>query len=243
MIKKWGVEINADLKAPNYVNNFFGMGNETVYNDDIDEEPQFDLDNSIDYYRYRFEEIKLETYLTRKLGAFGEFKIGPALQRIEIEEPDDDRFINEFASTLPYDLYTEYNNYTGVSWNFTIEKKNNLQIPSRGIVFSLSGRNMVGTDDKASDFSSFQGFVSLYQSFRAPARVVFAVRVGGGFNTGDYEFYQAQILDGKTELRGFRKTRFYGDRKVFTNLEMRIKLFSIRTYLFPASMGILDFMT
>ncbi len=241
VIKKWGVEINADLKAPNYVNNFFGLGNETVYNSDIDDDPQFELDNSIDYYRYRFEELRLETYLTRRLGGFGEFKIGPALQRIEIEEPGEDRYINEFASTLPYDLYSEYNNYTGVSWSFTIDKKNSPQLPSRGIVFNISGRNMAGTDDRASDFSSFQSFVSLYQSFRVPARAVLAARVGGGWNVGDYEFYQAQILDGKTELRGFRKTRFYGDKKFYANIEMRIKLFSIRTYLFPASMGILAF--
>ena len=71
--------------------------------------------------------------------------------------------------------------------------------------------------------------------------MVFAARVGGGLNTGNYEFYQSQILDGKTELRGFRKTRFYGDRKFYTNLEVRIKLFSIRTYLFPASLGVLGF--
>ena len=100
---------------------------------------------------------------------------------------------------------------------------------------------MLGTDRKASDFSQFDGFLSLYQSFHARARVVFAARVGGGWNTGNYEFYQAQVLDGKTEIRGFRKTRFYGDRKFYTNLEMRVKLFSVRTYLFPASLGILGF--
>lgn len=241
VIGKWGLEINADLKAPNYVNNFFGLGNETIFNKDIEDDPQFDLDNSIDYYRFRFEELRLETNLTRRLGGFGRFEVGPALQRIEIERPDDDRFIDEFAATLPYDLYTEYNNYLGVTWSFIIDKKNSPQLPSRGIVFSIAGRNMAGTDSRASNFSSYESSISLYQSLRAPARVVFAARVGGGLNTGDYEFYQAQILDGRTELRGFRKTRFYGDRKFYTNLEMRIKLFSIRTYLFPASMGILAF--
>lgn len=100
---------------------------------------------------------------------------------------------------------------------------------------------MAGTDRRANNFSSYEGSLSVYQSFMLPARVVFAARVGGGLNTGNYEFYQAQILDGKTELRGFRKTRFYGDSKFYTNLEMRIKLFSIKTYLFPASLGILGF--
>jgi hypothetical protein len=243
VIRKWGLEINADLKVPNYVNNFFGMGNESVFDENIDEDPQYDLEKPIDYYRFRFEEIRLEVYLTRKIGGFGSFKIGPAFQRIGIEEPeaDQDRFISDYAPTVPYDLFSENNGYAGTSWNITVDKKDNVQMPSRGIVFSLSGRNMLGTDRKASDFSHFEGFLSLYQSFRAPARVVFAARVGGGWNTGNYEFYQAQILDGKTEIRGFRKTRFYGDTKFYTNLEMRVKLFSIRTYLFPASLGILGF--
>ena len=60
VIRKWGVEINADLKVPNYVNNFFGMGNESVYDENIDEDPQYDLEKPIDYYRFRFEEIRLE---------------------------------------------------------------------------------------------------------------------------------------------------------------------------------------
>lgn len=64
---------------------------------------------------------------------------------------------------------------------------------------------------------------------------------GAGINTGKYEFYQAQILDGKTELRGFRKTRFYGDRKLYFNNEVRIKLTSFQSYLFPAHLGILGF--
>jgi hemolysin activation/secretion protein len=100
---------------------------------------------------------------------------------------------------------------------------------------------MAGIDARANDVSSYETSLSLYQSFRIPSQLVFAARVGGGLNTGNYDFYQAQILDGKTELRGFRKTRFYGDRKFYTNLEMRVKLFRIRTYLFPASLGILGF--
>jgi hemolysin activation/secretion protein len=83
--------------------------------------------------------------------------------------------------------------------------------------------------------------VSFYQSFRLPARVTFAARAGAGTNSGIYEIYQAQILDGKSELRGFRKTRFYGDSELFFNNEIRIKLGSIRSYLFPAALGIHGF--
>jgi hypothetical protein len=67
------------------------------------------------------------------------------------------------------------------------------------------------------------------------------VRAGAGHNSGRYAFNLAQVLDGKTELRGFRKTRFYGDTKLFFNNEVRIKLASFRSYLFPATLGVLGF--
>src|SRR5690606_6627987 len=35
---KWGLGIHADLKSPNYVNNFFGMGNETEFDKNIDDQ-------------------------------------------------------------------------------------------------------------------------------------------------------------------------------------------------------------
>jgi hemolysin activation/secretion protein len=100
---------------------------------------------------------------------------------------------------------------------------------------------MKGIESDARDYSSHFASLSLFQTFRLPARVTFAVRVGGGINSATNEIYQAQILDGKTELRGYRKTRFYGDSKFFTNSEVRFRLARIRTYLFPATLGINGF--
>lgn len=68
-----------------------------------------------------------------------------------------------------------------------------------------------------------------------------AVRAGVGVNTGANEFYQAQVFDGQTEIRDFRKTQFYGDKKLFFNNKVRIKLGSIQSYLFHAHIGILGF--
>ncbi len=242
VIGKFGLEINADMKAPNYVNNFFGLGNETVFDREIDEKPGYDLERAIDFYRFRFEEVKLEAYLTHRIGKWGMIKAGPAFQRIEVEDPGSaDKYIKEFGASLPYNIFEEPRNFSGLSWKFSIDQRNSEKFTTRGVVFNLWGRNMAGADRRTADFSSYETSLSFYHSFRVPARVVFATRVGGGLNTGNYEFYQAQILGGRNELRGFRKTRFYGDSKFYTNLEMRINLLTIRTYLFPASLGILGF--
>jgi hypothetical protein len=238
---KWNLEAAADIKAPNFVNNFFGWGNESVFDDNIDEQPGINVDDAIDYYRFRFEEIRLSALLTRPIGNYTELKIGPTYQRIELEGSDgEDRYVFDYAETLPYDIFERYNSFAGLQFELESANRDNDIVTKRGLHARLAGRAMQAVSE-GDGFTSLDGSVALYHTFRYPGRLIFAVRTGGGINTGTYPFYQAQVLDGRTEIRGFRKTRFYGDSRFYTNLEMRLQLTSLRTYLFPVSLGILGF--
>lgn len=239
IIGKWNGEIDADIKLPNYVNNFFGWGNESKFNKNIDDEPGVNVGRAINYYRVRFQEVRLDLKLARKLGSVGFFKIGPTFQRLEIENPEGkDRYIvNEYTPTHP--LIENDRNYLGLLTSWGIDKRNHPLLTTRGVYLQQNSRYMKGFN--TDNFTSHNASIAVYQAFKIPAIVTFAFRAGAGINTGKYEFYQAQILDGKTELRGFRKTRFYGDRKIFFNNEVRIKLTSFQSYLFPAHLGILGF--
>ena len=239
IIGKWNGEIDADIKLPNYVNNFFGWGNESKFNKNIDDEPGVNVGRAINYYRVRFQEVRLDLKLARKLGSVGFFKIGPTFQRLEIENPEGkDRYIiNEYTPTHP--LIENDRNYLGLLTSWGIDKRNHPLLTTRGVYLQQNSRYMKGFN--TDNFTSHNASIAVYQAFKIPAIVTFAFRAGAGINTGKYEFYQAQILDGKTELRGFRKTRFYGDRKLFFNNEVRIKLTSFQSYLFPAHLGILGF--
>lgn len=239
IIGKWNGEIDADVKMPNYVNNFFGWGNESKFNKNINDEPGINVGRPINYYRVRFKEIRFDLKLARKIGSVGFFKIGPSYQRLEIESPEGkDRYIvNEYIPTHP--LIEKDRNYLGLLTSWGVDKRNHPLLTTRGVYLEQNSRYMKGFN--TDNFTSHNASVAFYQAFKIPAIVTFAFRAGAGINTGKYEFYQAQILDGKTELRGFRKTRFYGDRKVFFNNEVRIKLTSFQSYLFPAHLGILGF--
>jgi hypothetical protein len=243
VVGRWDLELDADVKAPNYVNNFFGMGNESVYNDDIDDEPGIDVDASIQYYRYRFEEVTLFPSLSRSFSHWGNFKFGPVLQRIEMEEPEggQDRFIQVYSNNLAESLFNEYNTFAGVGWQFDLGRRDDELFTQRGSSFSVAAKNMAELNGDRSGFSSYQASVAIFHSFKQRSRLVFAARAGTGINRGTYPFYQGQVLSGKTELRGYRKTRFYGDSKIYANLELRLRLISFRSYLFPASFGILGF--
>jgi len=90
IIGKWSGEIDADVKAPNYVNNFFGWGNESEFNRNINDEPGINVRRPIDYYRVRFNEVRLDLKLSHRIGKTGFIKIGPTFQRLDIESFDDD---------------------------------------------------------------------------------------------------------------------------------------------------------
>jgi hypothetical protein len=235
LVGKWNLELDADVKSPNYVNNFFGWGNESVFDQNINQQPGISVGSSIDYYRMRFREFKGDIQLGRKIGQWSYFRFGPAYQRGQIVDPGGTHYIKEYSESLPEPVLNVPKDFVGITETFTIDKRDNHSYTTRGIVFKQSSRWMNGFD--APFFSSYVASFTLYQSFRLPARVTYVFNAGGGHNTGTYQLYQAQALDGKSEIRGYHKTRFYGDTKLYFNNEVRVKLGSLRTYLFPAAIG------
>ncbi|MGE4017689.1 MAG: metallophosphoesterase [Cyclobacteriaceae bacterium] len=235
---RWGLELNADIKSPNYVNNFFGPGNESLFDKDIDENPAVNVDNAIQYYRLRFKEVLLDMRLERTFDNGFFVKAGPRFQTVELEAPEGtDRFIGAYDAMQPESLLEVSKVFAGgaLSWGFS--KVNHPSLTTRGVRFQMTSQAMDQVNGSGS-FSSHAGTFALYQSFRLPARVTFAFRAGAGTTVGAPQLYQLQILDGKTELRGFRKTRFYGDSKLYFNHEVRIKLANLRSYIVPSSLGV-----
>ncbi len=236
LIGKWDLELDADVKSPNYVNNFFGWGNQSVFDETINQSGGVDVASPIDYYRLRFRDIRGEVKIHRRIGQWGYFKIGPVFQRGQIVDPNADRFIVDYSNSLPEPILGIAKNFGGLHYSWGIDKRDNQGFTTRGIVFRQSTRVMTEFGGPGFTYSTAQ--FTLFQSFRLPARVTYVFNAGAGHNTGSYQLYQAQALDGKTEIRGFRKTRFYGDTKVYFNNEVRVKLATLKTYLFPAAIGV-----
>lgn len=244
MIRKWSGELELNAKSPNFVNNFFGLGNESVFDKNIDDNPTVGVDRAIDYYRLRFTEWSMDMRLSRKIGANGFIKVGPSLQVVELERPDENRFVKDFEATLSQPILETYRNFAGVGYSWGVDNRNNPLFTTRGLYFEQTSRWMNefnSSDVTVGNFGYHTATLAFYQSFRFPARLTFASRISAGITRGDFQLYQSQILDGRTELRGFRKTRFYGDSKLVFNNEVRFKLGEIRSYIMPASIGLVGF--
>ncbi len=243
---KYGLELNsasgkrallfdADVKSPNNVTNFFSLGNESV----------FDKSNGkkINYYRTRFNLGDFALLLRFKPAAAVTITAGPTFQFYSIEKDDNkNRFIN-FPYLNGLDSPGVYKNkmYAGGMVSIGIDNRNNKVMPSRGINWQSSLQVNAGLNSASKNYTRLNTDLSLFTSFSRQANLVIATRIGGGINYGGYEFFQAQYLSGTENLRGFRKYRFGGDKMLYSNTELRIKLADFKSYLFPGSTGLLLF--
>ncbi len=231
VIGKMDLDVDFDRKKPNYVTNFFGLGNETPYS--LPEE-------GIDYYRLRFKHTTLKTLLRSQIGGFGTVYFGPTYQSVDVESTPG-RFVSDFSRNgLKPDNFEE-KHYAGANVGLLLDKRDNTQMPTEGIVLGVDANLNKGVKPTANDFGQIYSSLALYFTFRVPAQITMATRVGAGRSFGNYEFFQAQVLSGNTNLRGFRKTRFAGESSFFHNFELRMKLFSFRSYLFPGQVGLIGF--
>ncbi len=65
-----------------------------------------------------------------------------------------------------------------------------------------------------------------------------ADRVGAEAVIGNPPFYQSLFLGGQGNLLGYRQYRFAGDYLVYNNVELRIKLADLASYILPGQLGI-----
>ncbi len=238
-IGKWDLVTEVEVNQPFNVANYFGLGNESVY----------DFENrDIDYYRARYQAGYLTVDLRKRLGENASFSIGSKTQRFEInvedEEDDDftDRFIydTDINGLDPNRTFEEFY-FSGIQTKLEFDNTDHPAYPTRGMKFNAFLIGNIGINDITRDFGNFRTDFSFFYSFQFPAKVTIANRTGYATTFGDAEFFAFNKLGGNTNLRGFRRTRFWGESAVFNNTDLRIKLGSFRSYLFPGSFGINGF--
>ncbi|UXX80572.1 metallophosphoesterase [Reichenbachiella carrageenanivorans] len=231
---KWNLNAVVDVKRP-VVNNFFGLGNESVY----------DEDRGIDYYRLRVEDYYYALSLYNEIGNSGKISLGLHQRSIEVEN-NSGTFIsspgfNEFNTDV---LFDDRRHYGGGFASLEFDTRDEKLFPSRGLYWESEWSSYYGLSDRATNYKHLHSSLSLYYSFQFPAIVTLASRTGYAHNFGEFsrdEFYNANTLGGRSNLRGYRKTRFYGRTSFYQNVDLRLKLLDFSSVLFPGKLGLLGF--
>ncbi|MBB6500714.1 BamA/TamA family outer membrane protein [Pedobacter cryoconitis] len=224
----------ASAYAPHNTQNFFGLGNETVFDKSID---------GISYYRARFSLYQLDPALRWKRPK-SSFSVGPSLQYYAFNRNDNTgRFINNSTGLHSSDSLTIAKNklYTGIVINFINNTRNNQVLPSLGSYINLRLQGYTGLNSYSNTYGQFTGSVALYKNLDNRANFVIAERFGGTVTVGKQPFYQSAFLGGEGTLLGYRQFRFAGDHSFYNNLEMRVKLADFVSYVLPGQLGLVGF--
>jgi hypothetical protein len=234
VFRKWNLQTVIDIKDPE-VNNFFGIGNDSKY----------DVSRGIDYYRLRVEEHQYRVAINNEIGNTGAITFGLQYRSFGVEKNEGTFIASDGFDEFETDqLFDNKRIYGGFYSTIEFDTRDEKLFPSRGLFWQTEASAYNGWNENANEYAHFHTNLALVYSFQYPARVTLASRTGCAHNFGKFvkdEFYNANSLGGRSNLRGFRKTRFYGRTSFYQNVDLRVKVLDFSSLLFPGKLGVHGF--
>ncbi len=224
----WNFGVEGKYTSPNFAQNFFGFGNETLYDkDDVD----------IDFNRVSIKEWNAAISLIWNGRDGGSFYVKPLIESFEVENTED-RFINFLPSSA---TVFEKQTYAGLEVNYGYKNKDDISYPSLGLDAGITAgyKANVGGEDIDNKFGYVRPHIAIDHRLNKSASLVLATKIGGEAILGDnFEFYHGASLGGNHSLRGFRKERFIGKYSVYQNTDLRLLLGKFKTSFIPLKYGV-----
>lgn len=225
--------VNASLVNP-ALDNFFGFGNETVY----------DKEKGIEYYRVRYKYLDGQLLLRKRFNPVLQVMAGPVVNHYWDRYDNNRGKIMGNPAALGLDSSQVYarKTYAGGKLAIVINNLDNVLLPTRGINWVTEFQALGGLTKASRPYTALTSDMAVHAALTDPAKLVAILRVGGGhIFSKDYEYFQALSLGANNYLRGFRKDRFSGSSLFYSSLEFRIKLFESKSFVFPGGMGLIAF--
>lgn len=230
LIDDFNLFMDANLNSESYVQNFYGYGNMSTKKD-----------TGKDYYRVRIASMLVNPLFYKEIANSMHFFAGPTFQIGKVKD-NKDRFIsalelNDLDSTI-FDVY----NYAGISSVVKFDTRDHNLFPVNGIKWDTKFNWYTSLDNDKKSYFRLSSDFSFYRGlFNPPFSTVFAFRIGGSLIGGDYLFFEAPSLGYETNLRGFKRSRFTGEKSLYQNSEIRIKLLNFHNYIVNGQIGMLMF--
>lgn len=211
--------------SPQYVANFFGLGNEGPGQPDDDrlEELGIPEDEQLEYNRARRQEINVHP-MVRFRGRRNRFSVsaGPFFRQYDLDDAPDFTLIR---NTEEFDERVfSVQPFAGLALRI---ESNNVAVPllaDNGVKYDVYARHAINLNGDRST-TKFGGDLTFYRMLTKA--INFATRIGVEFNTGDPEFYQLARLGGRTNYRAARSERYLGNDLFYQNIDLRFLGFSL----------------
>lgn len=233
VLGKNDLKIDVNLLGPNNQSNFFGLGNDTQFEDDGRRE--------IQYYRNYYDYVTADFKLKREVAPHFIAEGGLSTSYFTSSSAGNERrFLQDFNELEPAEGVFDDRFYAGLIGILTYDTRDNSSIPTTGIYW----RSSVAAQQQIAGQKDRYGRVETELRFYlnpGKSGFVIANRIGGGTTVGNPTFYQRFQLGGVRNLRGFHSNRFTGRTGLYHNLDLRMKLFDFSSYLTPGAVGLIGF--
>ncbi|WP_121810563.1 BamA/TamA family outer membrane protein [Mucilaginibacter kameinonensis] len=234
-IGKADFTMQANIQSPDNTVNFFGLGNESA----LSKFPGYRT-----YYRTRYDIYQFDPALRWHTGKNSDISVGPSFQFYHLDlSQNTGRFINQTSLIKSYDSLTVGKDkaHLGALINYTTNQRDNNILPTKGYYFTVTAQGYEGLNSYSKSFVQIRPEFTYYQKLTPGGAIVLSDRVGGGVSFGKPAFYQSMFLGGQGNLLGYLQNRFAGKHMVFNNLQGRIKLADIASYIIPGQLGLVGF--
>jgi len=234
-IGKADLTVQTFIQAPDNTMNFFGLGNETV----LVKEGEYRR-----FYRTRFDTYQFDPALRWHTDENTTISVGPSLQFYHLNRDDNDgRFIEQYknSNTAEGNTVDQDKAHLGLLINYVSNKRNQNILPSKGYYLSVVLQAYSGLNQYSKSFAQIKPEFTFYQKINSSGTIVLSDRIGGGVSIGNPAFYQSMFLGGQGNLLGYLQNRFAGQHMIYNNLQARVKLANIASYILPGQLGITGF--
>lgn len=208
--------------VPDFYNFFFGIGNNSVFNEEAVERNE--------YHLVRLRNTSGEAGIRREFAGRSFFSIVGGLQHNRTEDTegtvlDTDDFFGE--GTLDYAF---------VRPQFVLDLRDDRKLPTKGVMLEAEHKQAFDVEGSGKFGVTRIGGESHISTRRIP--LTLSVRVGYARSSGQVPFYELPAIGRNNGLRGFQRRRFAGDGYFFYNTEFRAPVTKIRSKFIPLTLGL-----
>ncbi|CAM1343019.1 metallophosphoesterase [Tenacibaculum amylolyticum] len=226
-IGKWSLELAARATSSNYAFNFFGWGNQSV----------FDQNFNLDFYRVKKEEFNINSSLVRRYDWGSTLKLTGSFEAVKVENTPGRNISSANFSNGPINIF-DRNYFVGGEVYFNHHRVDNESFPTKGMDFDLAVGAKMNTEFTDRHFGYLKTSLAIYQNLVPNRSLVFASEIGSQINFRNrFQIYHAAVLGGNVGLRGYNNQRFTGTESFYHMNDLRLRLASFKAFI-PLKLGV-----
>ncbi len=203
--------VRSDLSFTNY----YGYGNETVYDHELDED---------DYYRMDTKQFRISNRLTFPAAEYTGLYFSASY-----EHSSNDVINKTLLANFPMGEYGASGfDVISLGGGFIYDSRDNLKNPGRGLYAAVAAAVYPRMFNNEHTYSRYEADIRTYISGTPGSSYTLALRAAAEITEGKHPFFYSAYMGGKNAPRGFRSERFSGNAAVIVQSELRYKLAELR---------------